>query len=212
MARICFFLFFIHFCSYSQKNIDNSKIEKYCFELHNQLRDSTRHRTVNKDCKKASDYQVDYLFNNHLITHSNSTPGYEKPVDRFEKFMSEKVTVKDRFNPKTIHTHLKYEYDGEIATWSKGYEFLNDSLLEFNIAKHIITNFKNSKSHFQRMIQTSCCDFKQNGYFSTRVRILRCNEDTKMIRLEIYCVAIFGKEYPYRDFYVYDPETGKFID
>ncbi len=165
-----------------------------------------------KDCKKASDYQVDYLFNNHLFTHSNSTPGYEKPVDRFEKFMSEKVTVKDRFNPKTIHTHLKYEYDGEIATWSKGYEFLNDSLLEFNIAKHIITNFKNSKSHFQRMIQTSCCDFKQNGYFSTRVRILRCNEDTKMIRLEIYCVAIFGKEYPYRDFYVYDPETGKFID
>ena len=30
--------------------------------------------------------------------------------------------------------------------------------------------------------------------------------------LEIYCVAMFGTEYPYRNYYVYDPSTGKITE
>ena len=212
MIRPLIFLCFISFSLFGQPSIHNDKIEKFCFEIHNSLRDSSRQRTINKDCKKASDYQVNYLFQNNLITHDNINPGYEHPSNRFEKFMSETVRVKDRDNPKIIHSHLKYEYAGEIATWSKGYEFKNDSLLEFNIANHIINRFIKSPAHYRSMIRLSCCDFKQNGYFSSKIRVLEYNENTKTCRLEIYCVAIFGSEYPYRDFYVYDPSTGKMVD
>lgn len=212
MIRPQLFFCFISFSLFAQPKIDNVKVEKFCFELHNALRDSSRQRSVNLDCKKASDYQVNYLFQNNLITHDNINPGYERPSNRFEKFMSETVKVKDRDNPKILHTHLKYKYDGEIATWSKGYEFKNDNLLEFNIANHIINNFINSPGHYSSMINVSCCDFKQNGYFSTKIRVLDYNETTKVFKLEIYCVAMFGTEYPYRNYYVYDPSTGRMED
>jgi hypothetical protein len=212
MSRIGFLLVLIHFYSYSQTNIDNSKIEQYCFELHNELRDSSGLRTVNLQCKKAADYQVDYLFANNLISHDNKTKGYEQAEDRFSKFTLETVKVKDRENPKTIHTHPKYQFEGEIATWSKGLEFKNDSSLELNIANEIISSFKKSQGHFQIINRTTCCDFKQVGYFSTRVRILDYNNSSEMLTLEIYCIAVFGTEYYYRDFYVYNPKTGKFED
>jgi hypothetical protein len=212
MLRPQVFLYFISFSLFGQPKIDNDKIENFCFELHNTLRNSSRQRTVNLDCKKASNYQVNYLFQNNLITHDNINTGYESPSDRFEKFMSEIVRVKDRNNPKLIHTQLKYAFDGEIASWSNGYEFKIDSLLEFNIANYIIKGFINSPGHYGLMIRVSCCDYRQNGYFSTKIKVLEYNENSKTCRLEIYCVAVFGSEYPYKDVYVYDPSTGKMED
>ena len=212
MHRFSILLFMFSNSLFCQLQINNSKVEKLCFDLHNQERDSTKPRKVNMDCKKAADFQVKYLVHNDIVSHQNKTAGYENPIDRFEKFMSEKISIKDQNNPKLLHNQLMYEYTGEIICWSSGYKFQNDSLLEFNIAKHILHQFINSPMHYHIMVSMTCCNFQEIGYFSTNIEVLEYNEVSNDCTLEIHCVAIFGSRYPFKDTYVYDPSTGKWID
>ena len=80
---------------YSQISIDNEKIENLCFELHNTYRDSSTQRITFVGCKKASDFQVDYLYKNNVVTHKNPTYGYQTQEERFSKFNIETVRLKN---------------------------------------------------------------------------------------------------------------------
>ena len=177
---------------FSQTKIDNSKIESLCFVLHNTYRDTLHKRIKSNNCKKASDYQVDYLFKNNLTTHDNPNIGFQDPDDRYSKFNTDSIKIKSLESVKGWKKFAKTDCSGEILTMSSGFIYKKDSLLENNIAKQIITNFVNSPAHKVRMTLNSYNSINEFGYFSVRTRILEETEDT----VEVYfiCVAIFGSE------------------
>ena len=185
------FIFFGEY-SFAQSKIDNSKIESLCFELHNTYRDTLHKRNVSNNCKKASDYQVDYLFKNNLTTHDNPNKGYEEPDDRYGKFNTDSIKIKNTESIKGWRKFAKTDCSGEILTMGSGFVYKKDSLLEKNIAKQIITNFLNSPHHKVSMTINNYNTINEIGYFSVRTRILEETEDT----VEVYfiCVAIFGSE------------------
>ena len=193
MKNLLVVLFFLlGFGCFSQTKINNSKIESLCFELHNTYRDTLHKRNVSNNCKKASDYQVDYLFKNNLTTHDNPNKGFEDPYDRYSKFNTDSIKIKNTESIKGWVKKPKTDCSGEILTMGSGFVYKKDSLLEKNIAKQIITNFANSPSHKVLMTINNYNTINEIGYFSVRTRILEETEDT----VEVYfiCVAIFGSE------------------
>lgn len=189
---IVIFFFLIGVNVFSQTKIDNSKIESLCFDLHNTYRDSLHKRIVSKNCKKASDYQVDYLFKNNLTTHDNPNKGFGEPDDRYSKFNTDSIKIKSLQNPKGWKKFAKTDCSGEILTMSSGFIYKKDSLLERNIAKQIITNFVKSPGHKVLMTTNNYNTINEIGYFSVRTRILEETEDT--VKVYFICVAIFGSE------------------
>ena len=190
LLLICLLFFWSY--QFSQTKIDNSKIESVCFDLHNTYRDTLHKRNVSINCKKASDYQVDYLFKNNLTTHDNPNKGFEEPDDRYGKFNTDSIKIKSLQNPKGWKKFAKTDCSGEILTMGSGFVYKKDSLLEQNIAKQIITNFINSPRHKVLMTLNHYNTINEIGYFSVRTRILEETEET----VEVYfiCVAIFGSE------------------
>ena len=100
------FLILLGFNVYSQTKIDNSKIERLCFELHNTHRDTSYQRVISKDCKKATDYQIDYLFKNNLISHENPNYGFQRPSERYSKFNTDSIKL-NRYKIKEVGLNLK---------------------------------------------------------------------------------------------------------
>ena len=179
---------------YGQVVIDNEKIEKLCFEIHNTYRDSSHQRILHKGCKKAADYQVDYLFKNGVVSHKNPKVGYETGEERFSKFNTETIKLKDYYDNSKYKEYPKYDYDGEIITYSYNHKFSVDSLLEKNISKYIINNFVKSKGHFYTMTLNSYKSQNHFGYFSVRTKVIEYDEKSNEVYLLIYCVGMFGSE------------------
>ena len=179
---------------YGQVVIDNEKIEKLCFEIHNTYRDSLCQRILHKGCKKAADFQVDYMYKMNKATHQNSTYGYYEPEDRFEKFNPEtekKIDIYGRPWEKKL-----YKYDGEVAHHTWNYSFKVDSLLEENIARHIMNKFVNSPGHFHALKHGKKKEYNYYGYFSVRTLKLSYDPKENRVYLNIYCVGVFGYTRP----------------
>ena len=179
---------------YSQVVIDNEKIEKLCFEIHNTYRDSSHQRILHEGCKKAADFQVDYMYINSVVSHKNPKVGYETQEERFSKFNTETIKLKDYYDNTKYKEYPKYDYDGEIITYSYNHKFSVDSLLEKNISKYIINNFVKSKGHFYTMTLNSYKSQNHYGYFSVRTKVIEYDEKSNQVYLLIYCVGMFGSE------------------
>tara|TARA_R110000803_G_scaffold207867_1_gene276099 strand:- start:2424 stop:3038 length:615 start_codon:yes stop_codon:yes gene_type:complete len=179
---------------YSQVVIDNEKIEKLCFEIHNTYRDSSHQREIMEGCKKAADFQVDYLYKNNVVTHKNPTYGYQTQEERFSKFNTETIKLKDYYDNTKYKEYPKYDYDAEIITYCNNHSFKVDSLLEKNISKRIINNFVKSKGHFYGMTLNMYKGKNHYGYFSVRTKIIKYDEEKNLVYLNIYCVGVFGSE------------------
>jgi hypothetical protein len=177
---------------FAQTKIDNAKIEKLCFKLHNTHRDTSHLRVISKDCKKATEYQIDYLFKNSLITHDNPNYEFERPSERYSKFNTDSIKIKSLQSKKGWDKTPKTDYAGEIITMSSGYIYKKDSLLEENIAKQIITNFVSSPGHYHIMKFSQYEVIKEFGYFSIRTKILK--ETNETVKVYFLCVAMFGYE------------------
>jgi len=179
---------------YGQVVIDNEKIEKLCFEIHNTYRDSSHQRILHEGCKKAADFQVDYMYINSVVSHKNPKVGYETQEERFSKFNTETIKLKDYYDNTKYKEYPKYDYDGEIITYSYNHKFSVDSLLEKNISKYIINNFVKSKGHFYTMTLNSYKSQNHYGYFSVRTKVIEYDEKSNQVYLLIYCVGMFGSE------------------
>lgn len=186
------FLFFLVGVSFPQTKIDNTKIENLCFEFHNTHRDLSNQRVISKDCKKATDYQIDYLFKNNLISHENPNYGFQRPSERYSKFNTDSIKIKDLQSKKGWSKFPKTSYAGEIITMSSGYRYKKDSLLESNISKQIIKNFASCPGHYHIMKHSQYEVIKEFGYFSVRTKILEETNDT--VKVYFLCVAVFGYE------------------
>jgi len=188
---LIFLLFFGNY-QFAQTKIDNTKIENLCFELHNKHRPLSNQRVTSKDCKKASDYQADYLFKNNLITHDNPNYGYQRPSERYCKFNTDSIKIKSLESKRGWVKFPKTSYVSEIATMSSGFIYKKDSLLEQNIAKQIIQNFVESKGHYYIIKCISYETVREFGYFSVRTKILEETNDT--VKVYFLCVGMFGSE------------------
>ena len=191
---ITLLLLLLSVSSYSQVVIDNEKVEKLCFEIHNTYRDSAHQRILHEGCKKAANFQVDYLYKNGIVSHKNPKVGYETQEERFSKFNTETIKLKDYYDNTKYKEYPKYDYDGEIITYSYNHKFSVDSLLEKNISKYIINNFVNSKGHFYTMTLNSYKSQNHYGYFSVRTKVIEYDEKSNQVYLLIYCVGMFGSE------------------
>jgi hypothetical protein len=185
-------LLFVVSVSFSQTKIDNTKIERVCFELHNTHRDTSHQRVISKDCKKATDYQIDYLFKNNLVSHENPNYGFQRPSERYSKFNTDSIKIKDLQSKRGWSKFEKTSYDGEIVTMSSGFRYKKDSLLENNIANQIIKNFVSCPGHYHIMKYSQYEVIKEFGYFSVRTKILEETNDT--VKVYFLCVAMFGYE------------------
>ena len=175
---------------YGQVVIDNEKIEKLCFEIHNTYRDSSYQRILHEGCKKAADFQVDYMYKMNKATHQNATYGYYEPEDRFEKFNPEtekRIDIYGRPWEKKL-----YIYNGEVAHCTWNYSFKVDSLLEEKIARHIMNKFVNSPGHFFALKRSMVKGNIYYGYFSVRTLKLSYDPKENRVYLNIYCVGVFG--------------------
>ena len=193
--KVNLLLIFLLFCGnyqFAQTKIDNTKIERLCFELHNTHRDTSYQRVISKDCKKATDYQIDYLFKNNLISHENPNYGFQSPSERYSKFNTDSIKIKSLQNKKGWVKKEKTSYSGEIVTMSSGFRYKKDSLLENNIAKQIIKNFVSCPGHYYIMKNISYETIREFGYFSVRTKILEETNDT--IKVYFLCVGMFGSE------------------
>jgi len=177
---------------YSQTKIDNSKIERLCFELHNSHRDTSHQRKISKDCKKATDYQIDYLFKNNLVSHENPNYGFKKPSERYSKFNTDSIKIKSLQNKRGWVKFEKTSYAGEIITMGSGHIYKKDSLLEISISKQIIKNFVSCPGHYYIMKDVSYETIREFGYFSVRTKILEETNDT--VKVYFLCVGMFGSE------------------
>ena len=193
--KVNLLLIFLLFCGnyqFAQTKIDNTKIERLCFELHNTHRDTSHQRVISKDCKKATDYQIDYLFKNNLISHENPNYGFQRPSERYSKYNTDSVKIKSLQNKKGWVKFEKTSYAGEIITMGSGHIYKKDSLLESNISKQIIKNFASCPGHYYIMKDVSYETIREFGYFSVRTKILE--ETNNTVTVYFLCVGIFGSE------------------
>jgi len=185
------YLFFL-FSNFSQTKIDNTKIELFCFKIHNTLRSDNDQRTLLVNCKKTADLQVDYISKSGIISHENPSSGNLKK--RFSMFNFDTVVYKDIYEISGFGKANKYDVESEIITYLPNIQVKNDSTLYYQIASKIINNFINSEGHKKLMLSTGY-SFKRQGYFSVRTKVI--SNVNNNLTLDVYCVAVFSTSFVY---------------
>ena len=192
MKSLLLFFFFIYaFFAFSQ--IDVKKVESLCFEFHNQERSkvSAPIREYSKTCENSANLQTSYLLKNFIEGQSLhdqlvNTNGkiYKKQEDRYDLFNKDSVKYPDNQKKTSL-----YRYDGEIALSVRNLEMKLDSNTNEELAKNIISWFKQSRGHNFTMLYKSGVNYIYRGAFSVKVNIK--STDNGYVTFDLYCVAVF---------------------